>query len=68
MGRTALVAPAAVLALAATLGLSACAADVDPAEEAAEKGPAARPNYAVRMDSPSSNPADFQLVDRVPFG
>jgi hypothetical protein len=63
MGRTALVAPAAVLALAATLGLSACAADVDPAEEAAEKGPAARPNYAVRMDSPSSNPADFQLVE-----
>lgn len=48
-----------------TIGLMAiaCTAEVDSAEEAAEKGPAARPNYTVRMDSPSSDPADFRLVE-----
>ena len=48
---------------AAAVALTGCAAEVDPAEQAAEKGPEARPNYAVRMDSPSSDPADFQLVE-----
>ncbi len=43
---------------------AACSgADAPAADAAAETGPAARPSYTVRMDSPSSDPADFRLVE-----
>ena len=51
------------VAAAALLLLAACAPQTDEAEELAEKGPAARPNYTVRMDSPSSDPAEYRLVE-----
>jgi len=53
-----------LMALLATVCVTAaCANEVDTAESAAEKGPAARPNYTVRMDTESSDPADFRLVE-----
>jgi hypothetical protein len=41
--------------------LGACA-DVPP-ERLAETGPAARPSYEIRLDSESSDPAEFRLVE-----
>jgi len=53
-----------LLALLATVCVTAaCAKEVEHSEGAAEKGPAARPNYAVRMDTESSDPAEFRLVE-----
>ncbi len=51
-----------IAAVATLCTLSACAPEA-PVEQAGETGPAARPNYTVRLDSESSLPADFQLVE-----
>ena len=42
--------------------LAACAPEAPP-EPVGETGPAARPSYEVRLDSESSDPAGFQLVE-----
>ena len=48
----------------ATLLISAgCAGESVPPPEAAETGPAARPSFVVRLDSESSEPTEFQLVE-----
>lgn len=52
-----------VLALLGSILMVACATETPPDREVAETGPAARPNYAVRLDSESSDLADFQLVE-----
>lgn len=44
------------------LAVAGCAAEVAE-EPSGETGPAARPNYAIRLDSESSDPALFQLVE-----
>jgi hypothetical protein len=48
------------LLLLAALG---CTAETEPPEPQGETGPAARPSYVVRMDSESSDPAEFVLVE-----
>jgi hypothetical protein len=51
--------------LVAVLGLLAavaCATETPP-ERSGETGAAARPNFAVRLDSESSDPSEFQLVE-----
>ena len=52
--------PAAIIAT--VLALGACAAEDAPPPEA-ETGPEARPSYTVRLDSESSEAADFRLVE-----
>jgi hypothetical protein len=44
------------------LGTGACAPEA-PAERTGETGAAARPNFALRLDSESSSLADFQVVE-----
>lgn len=58
-GRALLPAIPAVLAL---LGLAACAAE-EPPEETLAAVEAARPSYSIRLDSESSDPAEFRLVE-----
>lgn len=53
--------PASALVAVVGVGLTACA-DVQP-EPTARTGPAARPSYEVRLDSESSDIAEFQLVE-----
>ena len=54
----------AFLCLASLSVLAGCAgSDGAPAEEAGETGPAARPSFTVRLDSESSDPAEFRLVE-----
>jgi hypothetical protein len=43
--------------------MAACASEAEPPEPQGETGPEARPSYVVRMDSESSDPADFRLVE-----
>lgn len=52
----------AVAVVVALSGLAACAAEA-PDRQVGETGPAARPNYTVRLDSESSEMVDFQLVE-----
>jgi len=51
-----------LLALSVLPTLSACAAEAPP-RETAETAPVARPTYAVRLDSESSDVSEFQLVE-----
>lgn len=54
-----------VLSLLGTILAVACATEAPPerTEQSAQTGVAARPNYAVRLDSESSDLAEFQLVE-----
>ena len=58
-GRPARVRLATLLALA----LAAACAEEAPPERTGETGPAARPNFVVRLDSESSDLSDFQLIE-----
>jgi len=51
-----------ILTMAAALFAVACATETPP-ERTGETGPTARPNYTVRLDSESSDMAEFQLVE-----
>ena len=51
-----------ITALLASFLAVACATETPP-ERTGETGPAARPNYTIRLDSESSDPAQFQLVE-----
>ncbi|MGB1657766.1 MAG: hypothetical protein ACPHO4_10460 [Longimicrobiales bacterium] len=52
-------------ALLGTLFVVACATETLPerGQEPAQTGADARPNYSIRLDSESSDPAEFQLVE-----
>ena len=54
-----------LLALLGTLLAIACASEVPPehVQQPAQTGADARPNYAIRLDSESSDPTEFQLVE-----
>ena len=52
-------APALLLALVVVAGCG----EGDPGEEPPQTGPEARPNYSVRLDSESSDLAEFQVVE-----
>ena len=51
------------LAIAATVFLAAACSTEVPPEEGAQTGAAARPSYAVRLDTESSDLADFRLIE-----
>lgn len=51
-----------VLSVLASVLAVACATETPP-EQAGETGPEARPNYTIRLDSESSDLADFQVVE-----
>lgn len=53
---------AAVFMALVTLLATGCAPEAPP-ERTGETGPAARPNFTLRLDSESSSLADFQLVE-----
>ncbi|MEM7417233.1 MAG: hypothetical protein AAF389_17150 [Gemmatimonadota bacterium] len=49
--------------LLAALASAAACSEPPPPERTGETGPAARPNFSIRLDSQSSDPAEFQLVE-----
>lgn len=54
---------ASTLTVAAALAFATACAPEAPPEEGAQTGAAARPSYAVRLDTESSDLADFRLVE-----